>query len=202
MDNNTNTLEEVEIWKPVVGYEGIYEVSSKGSVRSLDRHVNGSISGSMKPVKGVNLNPCLINGYSRVVLTKNGEAKKFFVHRIVANSFIENPGNKKCVNHKDFDRSNNKVSNLEWCTNKENSEHASVNKRYKSPGENSIKNLDIPKCKRVKVVNVFTGEDLQFDSIKAFAEHIGASRSSVNHSIRRKRPVKKKWDCKIITITT
>lgn len=105
-----------EIWKPIKGYEGIYEVSSYGRVRSLDRYVcrgNGTqpvlIRGNMK-------HPHLHCGYLYVGLNKDGKKKSCFVHRLVAEAFIPNPHNYPFINHKDEVRQNNHYENLEWCT--------------------------------------------------------------------------------------
>lgn len=92
----------MEEWKEVPGYEGLYEVSNTGNVRSLIKN---------KIIKGF-INRC---GYRLVGLTKNGIFKRFQVHRLVAQAFIPNPDNLPQINHKDENPSNNMVDNLEWC---------------------------------------------------------------------------------------
>lgn len=110
----------IEIWKDILGYEGLYQVSNLGNVRSL----NYRRSGKTKLLKqGTD------NGYKRVELSKNGKKKKYWVHRLVAISFISNPNNYKEVNHKDEDKSNNNVNNLEWCTREYNNNYGTRNKR-------------------------------------------------------------------------
>ena len=96
-----------EEWRPVVGYDGLYEVSNFGSVKSLNYRRKKTVE---------KLKPADKNGYKTVLLSKNGISKTFFVHRLVAFSFIENPNNYPSINHKDENPSNNVVSNLEWCT--------------------------------------------------------------------------------------
>lgn len=97
-----------EIWKPVPGYEGYYEVSNAGRVRSTYRYKR-------------TLKPMISNtGYERVDLFKNGSRKQFSVHRLVAMAFIANPESKPFVNHKDETRTNNNADNLEWVTHVEN----------------------------------------------------------------------------------
>lgn len=98
-------------WKSIDGYDGLYEVSNTGEVKSLlkDR--------LLKPSNTT-------RGYLEVTLTKNKTHNKFKVHRLVAHAFLINPENKKCVNHIDGDKHNNFVSNLEWCSDSENREHA------------------------------------------------------------------------------
>lgn len=117
---------EYEVWKPVVGYEGVYEVSDKGNVRSLDRTVKcsnqyGAIFERTYPGKIMMQND--VNKYKTVSLL--GKTK--LVHRLVAEAFIPNPDNKPEVNHKDRDHGNNSLDNLEWVTKLENAKHALQN---------------------------------------------------------------------------
>src|SRR5690625_7858572 len=113
----------LENWKPVVGYEGIYEVSSLGRVRSKDRKVwNGRV---YYDKKGRILKQSkTTTGYWKVELYKNRKKKSKKVHRLVAKSFIPRVKGKELINHKDGDPLNNKVSNLEWCNQSENMKHA------------------------------------------------------------------------------
>lgn len=108
-----------EIWKDVKGYEGLYQVSNIGNVRSVDRYVNN------RKIKGKSLLPSDTGrGYLGVSLYKNGNKKTLNIHKLVANSFIPCTKNKSQVNHKDGDKHNNNVSNLEWCSCSENIKHA------------------------------------------------------------------------------
>ena len=94
-------------WKPIKGYEGLYEVSNEGNIKTLHkRYKNKSI---LKQSKGS-------RGYLLVTLNKNKKQTTKNVHRIVADAFLENPQNLPCINHKDQDKTNNNVNNLEWCT--------------------------------------------------------------------------------------
>ena len=114
-----------EIWRPVVGYEGLYEVSSYGRVRSMDRYVKYS-NGRINLHKGRILSPGKdTNGYLQVILTCNGKHKSIKVHRLIVQAFIPNPDNLLEVNHKDEDKTNNSVDNLEWCTRKYNINYGS-----------------------------------------------------------------------------
>lgn len=119
-------MEEIkEIWKPVVGYEGLYEISSFGRVRSLDR-----VDCKNNRRKGIVLVPNKRKGeYRSVSLSKDGKSKSHSVHILVAQSFIPNPNNLPMVNHKDEDPSNNRVENLEWCNAKYNANYGTINER-------------------------------------------------------------------------
>lgn len=115
-----------EIWKPVVGYEGTYEVSNFGNVRSLDREVpHGRYPGVIQKVKSVKRPPRMQpNGYWYVSLRKpRGHRKHHLLHRVVLMAFVGPPPEGHEANHKDLDKSNNRLSNLEWVTPSENQYH-------------------------------------------------------------------------------
>ena len=99
---------KAEIWKDVKDYEGHYQVSDKGRVKSV------------KFGKEIILKPGSCRGYLQVGLSKNGEIKRYTVHRLVAQAFIPNPNNLPEVNHKDEIKTNNNIENLEWCDHKYN----------------------------------------------------------------------------------
>ena len=108
-----------EIWKPVKDYENLYLVSNLGKVKSLDRITRNNHATFIK--KGRILKNNINNkGYEYLYLKRGKESKKIYVHRLVAETFIPNPNNKKEVNHIDCNPLNNNVSNLEWVTHKEN----------------------------------------------------------------------------------
>jgi hypothetical protein len=97
-----------EIWKDVIGYEGLYQVSNLGRVKSKSRLRKFSLR----------------NGYYSVTMSLNSHVKIQYVHRLVASSFIGNFDSKPMINHKDGNRLNNNASNLEWCTSSENNQHS------------------------------------------------------------------------------
>ena len=105
-----------EIWKDILGYEGLYQVSSFGRVRSLDKYdsMNRFYEGRILKLFADRL------GYLSVVLYSNSKRKHYLVHRLVAEAFIHNPDNLPQVNHKDENPSNDNVENLEWCDGKYN----------------------------------------------------------------------------------
>ena len=117
-------MDTKERWRPIKGFEGRYEVSSLGRVKSLSRakHIpNGEVRLSTEKILKLGKNPC---GYCLAFLYKNNKRKAAQVHRLVANAFIDNPNGLRQVNHIDGDKTNNAVSNLEWCSCKDNIRHA------------------------------------------------------------------------------
>jgi hypothetical protein len=111
----------MEIWKDIVGYDGAYKVSSLGKIKSYKKDVPIIL----KPGKDK-------DGYLQVSLSKNGKASMRKIHRKVTETFINNTFNKKCVNHINGIKGDNRVENLEWCTHKENTQHALNNGLRKS----------------------------------------------------------------------
>jgi hypothetical protein len=117
-----------EVFKPVVGYEGYYEVSNFGNVYSVDREIL-TIRGFFEKRKRRKMNFMYAKaGYVCVCLSRDNKNNRTFVHRLVAMAFIPNPENKPQVNHKDLNKANNRVDNLEWNTALENNKHAQLNK--------------------------------------------------------------------------
>ena len=105
----------MEEWKDIIGYEGIYQISNKGRVKSLNR-----IDSRGHKVNEKILRPGKRNNYLHVRLCKDGKFKDYKIHRLVAQAFLPNPDNLPVVNHKDENKLNNNVENLEWCTQKYN----------------------------------------------------------------------------------
>jgi len=120
-DKKIKVGSDYEKWIDINNYEGFYQVSNFGQVRSLDRISNNPIN---KIEKGVILLPNIKKGYKTIVLQKSGERKYISVHRLVAIAFIPNPFNLPQVNHKDGDKLNNNDWNLEWNTSKQNVNHS------------------------------------------------------------------------------
>ena len=117
----------MEIWKDVVGFEGFYQVSNEGRIRSIDRTVKCVKGKGTRLVKGtIKILSVTDKGYLKTSLYKYGISKTDEIQRIVAKAFIPNPDpkNKNCVNHIDGNKQNNKVENLEWVTSQENTLHS------------------------------------------------------------------------------
>lgn len=165
-----------EIWKDIVGYEGLYQVSNFGRVRSLDRFVKGSHN-NLKPVKGKILNPEKTQfGYLQVSLSrKNLKHKRFKVHRLVADSFIANPFNLPQINHKDEDKMNNRVDNLEWCD-------SFYNQNYGTCGERKHKHLiNHPQMSIAVEQLTVSGEHIAFyPSMKEAGRQTGIKQGSIS----------------------
>lgn len=99
----------MEVWKDIEGYEGLYQVSNKGRVKSLG---NGKSNNSKERTLKLTKNK---DGYLKISLFKNGKIKSYLVHRLVATTFIPNPDNLSEINHIDENKENNCANNLEWC---------------------------------------------------------------------------------------
>lgn len=144
-----------EVWKDIEGYEGLYQVSNLGRVHSL--YKNLILKGSEDSW-----------GYLQVKLYKNGIKSNKKMHRLVAQAFIPNPENKPEVNHIDEDKTNNKLSNLEWSTAKENSNHGTRTERM-------AKTRSIP----ILATNLKTGESKEYYSTKECARQLGLDKSNI-----------------------
>lgn len=112
-----------EIWKSISGYDDIYQISSFGRIRSKCGKADGQYVIRKNRISG--------KGYPSITLHHQGERKYFFIHRLVAEAFIPNPKELPQINHKDGNKRNNCVENLEWCTNSENMNHCYENRLTK-----------------------------------------------------------------------
>lgn len=157
-----------ERWAPVRGFEGLYEVSDLGRVKRC-----GSAK-CLKPMPNT-------KGYPSVDLKDHGRRKYAVVHRLVAETFIPKPDNKPQVNHKDGDKTNNAVSNLEWCTGLENIRHAVRTGLMDYAYMRSLIDEDkrIEAVKKAHYVPVIREDGKTYKSIADAAQDLGVTRSAV-----------------------
>ena len=156
----------IELWKDIEGFEGLYQVSTWARVRSMDRWVVYK-NGVKRFFKGKIINTFISNnGYIRVQLNKNCKKIKYSVHRLVAEAFAHNPNNFPQVNHKDEDKTNNDVSNLEWCT-----------IQYNICYGTRLERVSLANSKPVR--DLVTGE--VFNSVKEAAQRYGISTTHVRY---------------------
>lgn len=162
---------ENEIWKDIEGYERLYQVSDLGRVRSLDRE-----DAQGRRIKGTVLAGSLNGkGYLKVSLCRDGDVEGKLIHRLVAEAFLDNPDNFPQVNHKDENKTNNVVSNLEWCSALYNDMYGTRNKRVAKALERPI------------YVVTSSGHHYFFESARKAAKLLGLDRSTVSKCLRGKR---------------
>lgn len=130
-----------EVWKDIQEYEGFYQVSSLGRIRSLNRIVRNRLGFTM--AKGKVLAGVSRNGYLRVQLFKEGKWKNYPIHRLVAIAFLDNPNSMPEVNHKNENKEDNRVDNLEWCDRKQNCNYGTRTKRLSEKLSKKVLQLTI-----------------------------------------------------------
>ena len=131
-----------EEWKQIKEYENLYEISNTGKIRSIDKIVNVSNQYGAKAkrvIKGRMLKQTFNGQYYVVGLYKNNQMKQHFIHRLEAQTFIENKNNFTCINHKNGNKLDNRIENLEWCTKSYNTIDAWKNGLIKIPKGNKNK---------------------------------------------------------------
>ena len=170
MNNIKNGQSAAEqIFKPVRGWEGLYEVTNDGKVFSIrsNRFLKPRLS---------------CDGYERVALCKDGKNYEMRVHRLVAEAFIDNPHNLSQVNHKDFNKQNNWFENLEWCTNYENSHYSMRHNRPGFGNQKSIRNSitgRFDNCKIYTFTNVYNNKQFSIIGMKNILNQFKCSLKNV-----------------------
>lgn len=160
----------MEEWRNVVGYEGLYEISNKGNIRSLDRYVNNN--GTLELRKGKLLHPSLCKGYRIVTLCKDGKINRKRIARLVADAFIPNKDNKPHIDHINTIRNDDRVENLRWVTRVENM-------------NNPLTKEKISKYRSKKIMMLtYDGEIQFFDSIIQASEQLNITRDTIYRSFK------------------
>lgn len=170
---------ENEIWKDISGYEGIYRVSNLGRVKSLERFDSNNHLVKEKIKKLDKLK----NGYLRIELWKNGKVVRFLVHRLVAQTFIPNPEKFPQVNHKDENKQNNCVNNLEWCSASYNTKYGTcIERMIKTHNERKTSQAETP----VIATDLETGEEIWIKSQNEAARKLNLNVSSIHYCLKGK----------------
>lgn len=165
-----------EIFLPVKGYEGLYEVSNFGNVKSLPK---GDGNGFRERILVQEVYSGGGTKYRRVSLSANGIVKRFQVHRLVADCFLDNQHNKPFVNHIDNNGENNNVCNLEWCTHSENMIHAQKQGRlFESQKKGGIASSVSANNRLLKKIDMLVGKTFGKWKVKSFAGRLGKKRSA------------------------
>ena len=163
----------MEEWRDIKGYEGLYQVSNLGRVKSL---------GNSKSKKEKILKPYSNIGYFHVILSKEGIHKNCRVHRLVAEAFIPNLNNYKEVNHKDEDKENNSSYNLEWCDRKYNNNYGTRTQRFSESMKGKYKGSKNPAARKVQCIT--TGK--KFNCIKEASEYYYVDKHSIGECCKGK----------------
>lgn len=168
-----------EIWKDILGYEGLYQISNIGRVKSVEREVK-HVKGVNKVIEKIKAQSTKDEGYKVVSLYKDNKGTSKYIHRLVAEAFIENPFNKQTVNHIDFNKTNNIVTNLEWASYKENNRHSFDSGRHEN--------------KRYKNVTVIyeNGQTVSYYSITKASKGIGCHRDTIYNYLKGENSVRLK----------
>ena len=166
-----------EIWKDVVGFEGKYMVSNFGRVKTVERYIDMP-NGGKKYIPSHILKQYFDTfGYYRInLMTKTDTRRKCAVHRLVAEAFIPNPNKYPVINHKDENKTNNKITNLEWCTYKYNTNYGTAISRRSKKQNLAVEMIDINTEKVLKT----------FDSIKLASEYTGITVSCISAVCKKK----------------
>lgn len=176
---------ENEIWKPVAGYDGLYEIINTGRVKypckKIKRYWRGRHQTFRRKEK-ITVGHVNRKGYLEIKLQKGAIKKPCRVHRLVAQAFIPNPNNLPQINHKDGDKKNNKATNLEWCDNSHNIKHAYENRLMDRRGEKQntckIKESDV-----LEIRDFYSKNPTAF--LRVYAEKLNITRNTVSNIIKR-----------------
>lgn len=172
-----------EEWRDIAGYEGFYQVSNMGRVRSLTRTFMRS-DGTTATYKGRILKP-VGKPYLHVYLSRNNIHSMMRVHRLVAEAFVPNPENLNCVDHVDCDKSNNRAENLRWCTHAQNMGYANANGLLS--GNFDYESLSDDKklaMKAPRMVSVVRDDGKEYDCVEDAARDLDVTHGAISHVLR------------------
>lgn len=180
----------MEIWKDINGFEGLYKVSSLGRVKSLGNGKSTCTNYKQERILKANIKK---NGYVHIKLNKNGKRYYYSIHRLVADNFLINHENKREVNHKDGNKLNNELSNLEWVTTSENQKHA-----YQKCLQVAIKDKDNKQSISIVQLNLDGTFVKKWDSIKQVKREIGLNSFGIIKCCKKEKRYKTaygyKWE--------
>jgi len=163
----------VEVWKDIVGYENLYQVSNIGRIKSLSNRSNHKDEKILKDF--------VVQGYKCINLFKNSIGKMYKVHRLVAQAFISNTENYKEINHIDGNKTNNNVNNLEWCNRSENMKHS-----YKIGLHKAQKGKENKLSKKINMVDKTNNKIIKtFDSIREAERYANIKHGNIKKSIKK-----------------
>lgn len=168
-----------EIWKDIIGYEGLYQVSNLGNIKSLG-------NGGTHKTERILSQKITRFGYKTVILHKNGVRKDCRVHRLVAYAFLPNDDDTLVVNHKDGDKCNNRVENLEWCTQSDNVIHAYENNLHNSPSGEKHWNCKLTEAEVNQIRKEYIKYDYEFGS-GGLSKKYGVSSRAIRDIVNGRR---------------
>lgn len=188
-----------EIWKDIKGYEGIYQVSNLGRIRSLDRYLYFGYQYCL--FKGNIKRQSNLKGYKTVMLSKNNHNKRFLVHRLVGIAFIENINNKPQIDHINGIKYDNRVENLRWVTDKENSNFPIARENSKNALRKYLlekDNMDYIRSHKeesipIKCTNLKNGNISYYISIRSAFRNTGCSRSTIKDCLKYPNKQRKRF---------
>ena len=167
-----------EIWKDIVNYETLYQVSNYGNIKSYHKNHIDKQPIILKPILST-------SGYYKITLHKNNKSKTHYIHRIVAEAFIPNPHHLPQVNHIDGIKTHNNITNLEWVSEQDNTLHA-INMGLRPTHPPVKKGNNAPGCHRIIQYTTNMTKIKEWASIKDAAKHLGANPNSISKCLSGK----------------
>lgn len=174
----------IETWEFINEFEGLYQISNTGRVKSIERNESYNRYGvDLMRIRNERIlkQGYTKDGYKMCILNKGNVSYNKSIHRLVAEAFITNPENKPRVNHIDRNRGNNKVSNLEWATHEEDSHHGW---KVRKPNVEQLLEMSKKRWRPVISININTGETKEYPSISEASRQTNISKTTISNNIR------------------